>query len=215
MSLTNEPVPVEIIWLCTTRPVGAGESARCVWTLRETSALVHGGMEWGQGANLDRTLRGALEAARFREPANPSCRLRHLIVGPAAERSTSRMRHAPQIPSVTDTDLAEIGVAGDQDSDSGDQSAGGVPKSASLPRRHARRRERAVRGPRRDGPSLYEAQWTLDPNETGWSDPVAFPNSRSFNFSGLERGKDVWVRVRAVNTKGPGPRGDPASIMVI
>ena len=56
--------------------------------------------------------------------------------------------------------------------------------------------------------------WTLDPNGISWSDPETFPNSRAFRFTGLTRGKDVWVRVRARNTIGAGPWSDPATIMV-
>jgi hypothetical protein len=37
---------------------------------------------------------------------------------------------------------------------------------------------------------------------------------RSFKFSGLTRGKDVWVRVRARNSVGAGAWSDPATIMV-
>ena len=52
------------------------------------------------------------------------------------------------------------------------------------------------------------SQWQhLERSET-------FPNSRAFKFSGLTRGKDVWVRVRARNAVGAGAWSDPATIMV-
>lgn len=59
----------------------------------------------------------------------------------------------------------------------------------------------------------YEGQWALDPNGP-WSDIETFPNSRSFHWTGLQRGKDTWFRVRARNTVGAGPWSDPATIMV-
>ncbi len=34
---------------------------------------------------------------------------------------------------------------------------------------------------------------------------LSVPNSRAFKFTGLERGKDTWFRVRARNPVGPGP----------
>jgi hypothetical protein len=61
---------------------------------------------------------------------------------------------------------------------------------------------------------VYEAQWTLDPNGDTWSNPETFTNSRSFKYSGLARGKDTWVRVRARNAVGAGAWSDPATIMV-
>jgi hypothetical protein len=60
----------------------------------------------------------------------------------------------------------------------------------------------------------YEGQWALDPVNGPWSETFTFPNSRSFRFTGLARGKDTWFRFRARNTIGPGPWSDPATIMV-
>lgn len=60
----------------------------------------------------------------------------------------------------------------------------------------------------------YEGQWTLDPNAGPWSDIETFPNSRSFKWTGLGRGKDTWFRVRARNAIGAGPWSDPATMMV-
>lgn len=122
--------------------------------------------------------------------------------------------NAPQIPSVTDTDLAEIGLPLIKTP----TRATNPPAECQGLRLFHGQMPGEVKGrcaALAETVRLYEAQWTLDPNGNGWSDPVAFPNSRSFLFSGLERGKDVWVRVRAVNTKGPGPWSDPATIMVI
>lgn len=66
------------------------------------------------------------------------------------------------------------------------------------------------------GPNIriYELQWTFDPNAGPWNDGGSFPNSRAFKLTGMQRGKDIWVRVRAVNTNGPGGWSDPATIMV-
>jgi hypothetical protein len=62
----------------------------------------------------------------------------------------------------------------------------------------------------------YEGQYTLTPNdESSWSEIFSFPSSRGIRFSGLERGKDYWFRVRARNTVGTSAWSDPATIMVI
>ncbi|MEP6822491.1 MAG: hypothetical protein ABI946_09090, partial [Chthoniobacterales bacterium] len=61
---------------------------------------------------------------------------------------------------------------------------------------------------------VYEGQWTLDPATESWSETSIFPNSRSIQFTGRARGKDVWVRVRARNVVGPGAWSNPAVIMV-
>jgi hypothetical protein len=62
---------------------------------------------------------------------------------------------------------------------------------------------------------IYFLQWTLDPNGGVWNDGGSCTNSQSFRLSGLPRGKDIWVRVAAVNTVGQGAWSDPATIMVI
>ena len=62
---------------------------------------------------------------------------------------------------------------------------------------------------------IFEAQWTLDPNAGPWTDVEQFTNSRRFEITGLPRGKDIWVRVRARNSKGWGEWSDPATIMVL
>ena len=62
---------------------------------------------------------------------------------------------------------------------------------------------------------IYQKQYTMgDPNSGFWIDSPDFSNSRRFTIPGLERGKDVWARVRAVNSNGEGPWSDPATTMV-
>jgi hypothetical protein len=60
-----------------------------------------------------------------------------------------------------------------------------------------------------------ESQWTLDPTNGPWSNPEPATSSRRILLSGLPRGKDIWVRVRARNVIGPGGWSDPATIMVV
>jgi hypothetical protein len=121
--------------------------------------------------------------------------------------------NAPQVTGVTDTDLAMIGIP---------QTKTPVRETEPPgPCENLRLRNNGMPGEIRgrceslgENIRLYEVQWTLDPNGTDWSDPIGFPNSRSFKLAGLTRGKDVWVRARARNTIGVGPWGDPATIMV-
>ncbi len=121
--------------------------------------------------------------------------------------------NAPQVPSVTDTDLAAIGIP-----------------LVKTPTRTTRPPDQVqnvlldnganageVEGtcdPAGNNTRVYEAQWTLDPNGNSWSETSIFPNSRSIMFTGLTRGKDVWVRVRARNVNGAGAWSNPAVIMV-
>jgi hypothetical protein len=42
------------------------------------------------------------------------------------------------------------------------------------------------------------------PNGTNWTDVGMFGSTRRVIISGLERGKDIWVRVRAIGGNGPG-----------
>jgi hypothetical protein len=121
--------------------------------------------------------------------------------------------NAPQISGVTDTDLAEIGLPKAK-----------APTRATQPpgicgnlRLFHGQNPGEITGrcdPAEGNIRTYEAQWTLDPNGSTWSDVETFPNSRAFKFTGLTRGKDVWVRVRARNAVGAGPWSDPATIMV-
>lgn len=63
---------------------------------------------------------------------------------------------------------------------------------------------------------IYEAEYTMgDPNTGPWTAIEPFSNSRHFEIAGLERGKDIWVRVRARNANGAGPWSDPATTMVM
>ncbi|MEA3187050.1 MAG: hypothetical protein QOD99_880 [Chthoniobacter sp.] len=62
--------------------------------------------------------------------------------------------------------------------------------------------------------SAYEMQYTKNPNTGPWLDGGTFASTRGIGVSGLTRGKDYWVRLRAVGTNGPGPWSDPATILV-
>jgi hypothetical protein len=60
-----------------------------------------------------------------------------------------------------------------------------------------------------------EIQWAFEPNAGPWIDGEPTSNSRELKLEGLERGKDIWVRVRARNVVGAGAWSDPATIMVM
>jgi hypothetical protein len=62
--------------------------------------------------------------------------------------------------------------------------------------------------------SAYELQYTENPNTGPWLDGGTFASTRGIGVSGLTRGKDYWVRLRAIGTNGPGPWSDPATILV-
>ena len=64
------------------------------------------------------------------------------------------------------------------------------------------------------GARSFEVEWTLDPNAGPWSTATGFPNRLEMILTGLPRGKDIWVRVRGLGTRGFGPWSDPATIMV-
>ncbi len=53
-----------------------------------------------------------------------------------------------------------------------------------------------------------------DPNSGPWTNIQPFSSPRRFEITGLERGKDVWVRVRPRNSNGAGLSSDPATAMV-
>ncbi|MDQ2868922.1 MAG: fibronectin type III domain-containing protein [Verrucomicrobiota bacterium] len=61
---------------------------------------------------------------------------------------------------------------------------------------------------------IYEVEWALDPMAGPWTAGEPFTDTRRLILSGLPRGKDIFVRVRARNTNGPGPWSDVATIMV-
>jgi hypothetical protein len=60
----------------------------------------------------------------------------------------------------------------------------------------------------------YQVQKAMDPQGTTWTDVGTFGSTRGVTIGGLERGKDIWVRVRAVGGNGPGAWSDPATTMV-
>ena len=62
---------------------------------------------------------------------------------------------------------------------------------------------------------MFEVEWAFDPVNGPWTQAEGGTNSRALPLSGLPRGKDIWVRVRARNVKGLGAWSDPATIMVI
>jgi hypothetical protein len=121
--------------------------------------------------------------------------------------------NAPQVTGVTDTQLAEIGLPIVKTP----QRSTEPPDAPQDVRLFHGANPGAIKGrcdSLGDRIRVYEAQWTLDPNGDTWSNPETFPNSRSFKYSSLTRGKDTWVRVRARNTIGAGAWSDPATIMV-
>jgi hypothetical protein len=98
--------------------------------------------------------------------------------------------NAPQIPGVTDTDLAEIGLPMVKSPVRATQPPG---ICGNLRLFHGQN-PREIIGrcdPAEGSIRTYEAQWTLDPNGSTWSDVETFPNSRALKFTGLARGKDV------------------------
>jgi hypothetical protein len=124
--------------------------------------------------------------------------------------------NAPQVANVTDTDLAAIGLPVAKPK----TRATTPPAVCENLRLSHGTQAGEITGkcdPADGNIRVYEAQWAFDPNGTngnGWSEPAPFANSRAFKFTGLTRGKDVWVRVRARNTVGAGGWSHPATIMV-
>ncbi|HEY1770294.1 MAG TPA: fibronectin type III domain-containing protein [Chthoniobacterales bacterium] len=121
--------------------------------------------------------------------------------------------NAPQVLTVTDTDLAQIGIPVVKAHTRETQTP---PSPQALRLRHGQMSGDVLGVCDPAGPNIrnYVMQWTLDPNAGPWTDAGMFPNSRAFKLSGMPRGKDIWVRVAAVNTVGQGPWSDPATIMV-
>ena len=60
----------------------------------------------------------------------------------------------------------------------------------------------------------YEVQYTQDANAGPWIDAGTFGSTRRIILSGLTRGKDYWLRIRAIGPHGPGAWSDRATIMV-
>lgn len=122
--------------------------------------------------------------------------------------------NAPQTPGVTEADLAEIGLPQQK---TPTRTTTVPPICENLRLRHGPMQGEVLGTCEVPASNvrIYVAQWTLDPNGGQWTDAGSFPNSRSFKFIGLPRGKDVWIRVAAVNVIGQGPWSDPATIMVV
>ena len=124
--------------------------------------------------------------------------------------------NAPQIANVTDADLGAIGLPVAK-TPTRTTSPPAVCENVRLSNGINSGEITGKCEPSDANTRVYEAQVALDPNGAngnGWSAPETFPNSRAFKFTGLTRGKDVWVRVRARNTAGAGQWSDPATIMV-
>lgn len=121
--------------------------------------------------------------------------------------------NAPQVAGVTDTDLAEIGLP---QAKTPTRATTPPPAPQNVLLNHGANPGEVTGKCDPVGGNIrtYEGQWTLDPNAGSWSEPETFPNSRSFKWSGLARGKDTWFRMRARNTVGAGAWSDPATIMV-
>ncbi len=123
--------------------------------------------------------------------------------------------NAPQIQGITDMDLAQIGLRVLQKP--GPKTQEPPAKCVNFQTRHGEDTGIVLGAckPAKPVVRLYEGQWALDPTGDTWSAILTFPNSRAFEWTGLERGKDTWFRVRARNIAGPGPWSDPSMIMVI
>ena len=63
---------------------------------------------------------------------------------------------------------------------------------------------------------FYEVEWTFDPVNGPWTLVPAFNSTRGMTLEGLTRGKDYFVRVRAVATgQNRGPWSDIANAMAM
>ena len=63
---------------------------------------------------------------------------------------------------------------------------------------------------------FYEVEWTFDPVNGPWTMVPAFNSTRGLTLDGLTRGKDYFIRVRAVTTGASrGPWSDIANAMVV
>ena len=64
--------------------------------------------------------------------------------------------------------------------------------------------------------AFYEVEWTFDPVNGPWTLVPAFNSTRGMNLDGLTRGKDYFIRVRAVATgANRGPWSDIANAMAM
>ena len=63
---------------------------------------------------------------------------------------------------------------------------------------------------------MYEVAWTLDPVAGPWTDAGTYSSTRGIKLTGLTRGKDYFVHVRAIASgQNVGAWSDLASAMVV
>ena len=118
----------------------------------------------------------------------------------------SKLRPQVGSPSeISDTDLAQFGLRVLKKP--GPKTNQPPAKCENFQARHGRQQGTVlgICAPAKPMVRLYAGQWSLDPSGNTWSAILTFPNSRAFVWTGLERGKDTWFRVRARNIAGPGP----------
>lgn len=61
----------------------------------------------------------------------------------------------------------------------------------------------------------YEGQSTLNPTSGPWTSITATTNSQNILFTGLDRGKDYFFRIRAIGASGPSGWSDVTTMMVV
>ena len=61
----------------------------------------------------------------------------------------------------------------------------------------------------------YEGAWTPDPTNGPWTSIAPTTSSQDILFTGLDRGKDYYFRVRAIGANGPSGWSDVATMMVV
>jgi hypothetical protein len=66
-----------------------------------------------------------------------------------------------------------------------------------------------------DRARMYEVQTALDADDNSWASAGQFSSTRGIVLKNLQRGKDVWARIRAIGGNGAGAWSDPATIMVV
>ena len=54
----------------------------------------------------------------------------------------------------------------------------------------------------------------MDPVVGPWQDGIIFSSSRGMKLKGLQRAKDIWVKIRVFGTDGLSEWCDPATILV-
>lgn len=65
------------------------------------------------------------------------------------------------------------------------------------------------------GKTLYIGAYTYDPKNGPWIIIDAVTNSQNILFTGLERGRDVYIKVMATGSYGPSDWSDVSTIMVV